>query len=75
MVSPSPLVRPTFGDCWQLRHVDLFPRRPEAATKEFQDALQCFLHVMVYSVDRQGRPVSHVWNFSAIFTHCCAGLW
>jgi hypothetical protein len=59
MVSPAPAVRPTFGD-WQLQHVELFPARPEGATREFQDALRCFLHVMVHGTDRLGRPVVYM---------------
>lgn len=60
MVSPLPVVRPTVGE-WRVDLADAaFPPRPREGTALFQRALQCFLHVMVFRQDREGRPVIYM---------------
>jgi len=60
MVSPYPVIRPTEG-AWQLDLVtQSFPPRPVEGTELFQRAMRCFLHVMVFRRDRDGRPVIYM---------------
>lgn len=60
MVSPNPVIRPTEG-AWQLDLVThSFPPRPAEGTELFRRAMRCFLHVMVFRQDREGRPVIYM---------------